>query len=295
MALDGLGTVVECARKETCAADGADAELALSCARALLSAYDIPEGVAIRVHQSIPRHAGLGSGTQMALAVGTAVSRLFHLNLSARDIALRLNRGVRSGIGIGAFEQGGFLLDGGRGERTGPPRILARHPFPAHWRIVLLLAGAGGAGLSGHPERAAFRALPEFPPGDAARLSRAALMGILPALLEEDLQQFALGIGELQRVVGDYFAPAQGGRFMHPQVRRALACAEQRGFRGVGQSSWGPTGFVLADSDAQARALARDLRAQLPELRILTLAAANHPHRFEERPDLSAGAPRSAP
>ena len=35
---------------------------------------------------------------------------------------------------------------------------------------------------------------------------------------------------------------------------------EKKGFMGVGQSSWGPTGFILADSDTSAHKLTKDIR-----------------------------------
>jgi len=72
----------------------------------ILKAYEVDETVLIDVHKKIPEHAGLGSGTQLALSVGVAVSKLFDLNLSLMDIGKVLDRGNRSGIGIGAFESG---------------------------------------------------------------------------------------------------------------------------------------------------------------------------------------------
>ena len=50
----------------------------------------------------------------MALAVGTAISKLYQLPLGLREIAALTERGARSGIGIGAFAQGGLIVDGGR-------------------------------------------------------------------------------------------------------------------------------------------------------------------------------------
>jgi predicted sugar kinase len=101
----------------------------------------------------------------------------------------------------------------------------------------------------------AFRQLPPFPREQAAHLCRLALMQILPAVAEARLEPFARGVAEVQRVVGDHFAPAQGGRFTSPAVREVLAWAEAQGFAGVGQSSWGPTGFILTASQAEAEAL----------------------------------------
>ena len=292
VALAELGVALSCRRAPDFSAAGPDAGEALQYVRRLLSAYDFPDAVRIEVRRAIPRHAGLGSGTQLALAAGTAAARLFGLSLEPRELALRLGRGARSGIGLGAFAHGGFLVDGGRSADGPPPPIIARHVFPAHWRIILLLVPSDAEGLSGRAEREAFRSLPEFPAAVAARLARTAMLQVLPALVEADLPAFARGVGELQRAVGGHFAPAQGGRFAHPAVRRALAHAEGRGFAGVGQSSWGPTGFVLTDSETQAHALARDLQRRAPELDIRVASAAGSGHRLRT---VAAAAPAAEP
>ena len=70
------------------------------------------------VKKLIPEHAGLGSGTQLALAVGTALCRLYNINAGNHVIATALDRGLRSGIGIATFNQGGFVVDGGLGPAT---------------------------------------------------------------------------------------------------------------------------------------------------------------------------------
>ena len=57
---------------------------------------------------------GLGSGTQLSLAVGMARSLLSDHPASLHQLANRLDRGNRSGIGIGAFQWGGFLVEIGR-------------------------------------------------------------------------------------------------------------------------------------------------------------------------------------
>ena len=48
-------------------------------------------------------------------------------------------RGARSGLGVALFERGGFMLDAGRGPATSLPPIVSHLPFPADWRVVLLL------------------------------------------------------------------------------------------------------------------------------------------------------------
>ena len=65
-----------------------------------------------------PAHAGLGSGTQLALAIGAALRELEGRELKRRVRSPRSRRTRRAlGIGIAAFEDGGFIIDGGRGHR----------------------------------------------------------------------------------------------------------------------------------------------------------------------------------
>lgn len=259
LTVDSLATRLRAERTAGVTADGPGAQRALRYARAYLDARGIEGGVDIRLSQAIPDHVGLGSGTQMALAVGTAIDRLYGGESDSASIARTLKRGTRSGIGIGAFEQGGFMLDCGRGEAEGVPPLAVRLPFPEPWR-ALLLFDTRGQGLHGAKEVAAFAELPEFPEQAAAHLCRLVMMQVLPGVLEARLPPVAGAIGEIQRVVGDHFAPAQGGRFTSPVVSAALEWTVEQGFSGVGQSSWGPTGFVLLEDAAQAQWLERALK-----------------------------------
>jgi predicted sugar kinase len=120
---------------------------------------------------------------------------------------------------------------------------------------VLLIFDPKNGGLHGSAEYEAFRVLPQFPERLAADLCRLMLMQALPALAEADLPRFGEAVTELQRRVGDYFSPVQGGRFSSPHVASALAWLEAAGIAGFGQSSWGPTGFAFAASPAEGEAL----------------------------------------
>ncbi len=213
--------------------------------------FGFAQPVQVRVTQAIPDHAGLGSGTQLALALGSLVARLHGQRPGTSTLARALDRGNRSGIGIGAFDQGGFLVDGGRGQDDTPPPVIARLPFPDEWRILLLMHPTY-QGLHGKAEVDAFRRLPVFPADAAARLCHLTLMRALPALAEARLDAFGSAITEIQATVGDHFAPAQGGRFSSPLVAAALERLGTLGAACRGQSSWGPTGFVVATNATQA-------------------------------------------
>jgi beta-RFAP synthase len=259
LTIDSLATRLHAERCDEVAARGPGAERAIRYAKAYLAAKGIQGGVDINLLQAIPDHVGLGSGTQMALAVGTAIERLYRGEDDSAAIAKTLNRGARSGIGIGAFEQGGFLLDCGRSEEKEVPPVAVRLPFPEAWRVLLLL-DTRGQGLHGKQEVTAFSELPQFPEQAAAHLCRLVMMQVLPGVLEGHLTPVSKAIGEIQQVVGDHFAPAQGGRFTSQIISAALQWAAERGHLGIGQSSWGPTGFILLEDESQARQLEHDLK-----------------------------------
>jgi predicted sugar kinase len=87
-------------------------------------------------------------------------------------------------------------------------------------------------------------------------------MKMLPAVAEEDIVNFGSAISEIQSCVGGYFAPAQGGSaFTSPDVEAVLTALDGAGAVGIGQSSWGPTGFAFAASEGEAARLARLARA----------------------------------
>jgi beta-ribofuranosylaminobenzene 5'-phosphate synthase len=234
---------------------GPSSERARQMAARLMDAMGLAGGCEIALEQAIPEHAGLGSGTQLALALGTAIAHCAGRFIDPRRIALIARRGARSGIGIGAFTLGGVILDGGRAEEEdAPPPIVSRLDFPQAWRVLLIFDPKNG-GLHGSAEYEAFRLLPKFPERLAADLCRLMLMQALPALAEADLPRFGEAVTELQRRVGDFFSPVQGGRFSSPHVASALAWLEAAGIAGFGQSSWGPTGFAFAASAAEGEAL----------------------------------------
>lgn len=286
LAIDAFPTRLQVRPAPTISATGPNADRAERSAQRVQQILGLPGGVHIALDAATPGHLGLGSGTQMCLAVGAAYARLYGIEPDTGELAQTLGRGARSGIGVGAFDQGGFLLDGGRGNATAAPPVIARMAFPESWRVVLLL-DRRGEGLHGAQELDAFRRLPPFSPERAAHLCRLALMQIMPALAEQDLEPFAGGIAELQRVVGDHFAPAQGGRFTSAAVAEGLTFAEREGFAGVGQSSWGPTGFVLTRCEDQAVDLVRRLRRRvgdLTPLRFMIVRGCNHGSLIDTSP-----------
>jgi len=252
LAISELKTAVTVRRALRNEAAGSDAERALRHTDVMQQHLGIGEALQVSVDATVPPHAGLGSGTSIALAVAAAVRTLHGRALDIASDAVRLGRGARSGLGIGLFRDGGLVVDGGRGPATRVAPIIARLPFPDQWRVLVLLDPTR-QGTHGHDEIEAFAALPEFPEAIAAHLCRLVVMKVLPALAEQDLAGFGAAIAELQQRLGDYFSPRQGGsRFTSPQVAACLDQLGREGAHGIGQSSWGPTGFAFAVSEIEA-------------------------------------------
>lgn len=268
LALENPETVINAFAADSFACDGPMSARVLEYASHFALGAHLTGAAHFEVHSAIPEHAGLGSGTQLGLAVGAALSRLYGLGSSVREIAALVGRGRRSGIGIGAFESGGLLVDGGRGSGTTVPPILARMAFPEDWRILLVFDHAA-QGVHGQVEISAFATLPEFPALQAAHIARLLLMQALPAVAERDLEGFGQAISEIQRLVGDHFAQAQGGgHYISPRVAQAMAWLETQGVCCLGQTSWGPTGFAVVQDETAALRLKGELEKVSQELRV---------------------------
>jgi beta-ribofuranosylaminobenzene 5'-phosphate synthase len=262
LALDDIGTRVHARAARSFSVSGEDAPRAQRHLAKLRRQLKLQQAVALTIEQTLQPHSGLGSGTQLALAVGTAAAKLNALEISPRRIADLLDRGNRSGIGLGAFEYGGFLVDGGRGALPGAPPLISRLHFPDEWRVILLF-DPNAQGLHGTNEARAFRELAPFPQEQAGELAHAVLLRALPAIAEKDLATFGAAINLIQQVIGDYFASAQGGRYISARVGEALTWMQGEGVQCAGQTSWGPTGFAIVASEEQAKELLKSAARRL--------------------------------
>jgi beta-RFAP synthase len=277
IALNEIVTRISLSKADKRQITGPSADRAGKCLTQLCKAFKVPDNLNIQVESAIPEHIGLGSGTQMALAVGSALNAFYGLGLSVRQIASVLDRGLRSGIGIGVFEQGGLVVDGGRGENTVTPPLLVRLEVPADWRFILVFDNRD-QGLHGAEELAAFAALQDFPRREAEKFCYMLMMQALPAVVENEIDQFGAVITELQQAVGNHFASAQGGIYASKDVAEAMAWLQARGAMAVGQTSWGPTGFCAVADPEVANDLLRQAQtgfARLTNLHFMVVSANN--------------------
>lgn len=205
--------------------------------------------ITIQFRDHIPRHCGLGSGTQLGMAVTEAIGRLHgETEFTAQQLASYSQRGHRSAIGLHGYLQGGFLVDAGHQSGEAIGQIACRFDFPEEWR-VLLVTPQDGAGYFGDAEIKSFAKLSSMSASRTGELCRLALTEILPALKHQDYRSFARALYEYGKVVGEFFAGTQHGVFSHPEMESLVDRLRDQGIVAAAQSSWGPTvALVLPDA-----------------------------------------------
>lgn len=255
---DDVDSVVVVAAADSRAVSDIDVDRVAGWLAAARAADDSLPGTRIEISQTIPRHSGLGSGTQLALAVARAVAGLAASGPESVELARRVGRGLRSGIGIHGFDHGGFLVDAGGRDETEVAELVARADVPETWRVVL--AGPESReGLSGAAEREAFDRCRQMPSEATKTLASLLLQQVLPGFNGADIQEAGEGLFLFGRLVGESFASVQGGCYADPQMASLAEWVRGEGIRGVGQTSWGPTIWMLCPDQDTADALAADV------------------------------------
>jgi beta-ribofuranosylaminobenzene 5'-phosphate synthase len=232
------------------------------------------DGAAVEVREALPRHVGLGSGTQLALATLAAVAHASDRAARVRERAPDLGRGGRSGVGVATFEDGGFVVDAGhpterftterpqRGEWR-VPAVAACHDVPADWRFVVALPDAE-PGRTGDGEDESMRAVVErAEPGVADEVSGIVVRRVLPAIADGDLRAFGAAVEAVGRLNGTWYTDEQGGVYRPPVGTIVDALGDSPAVAGAGQSSWGPATWGVTDEARadDAEAAARDALA----------------------------------
>lgn len=230
---------------------------------------ELKRAIQIDVSEEIPAHSGLGSGTQLSLALMEILLGLHQRQASAIELARLSGRGDRSTIGIHGYEQGGFLVDAGHRKGAALGELACRTDVPPNWRILLLIP-RDAEGLHGSVELNAFQQLGAMPDSISGRLSRLVLTEILPAVHQHQFEPFAAALYEYGQLVGEFFSATQGGRFASPLMRQLHDKLDDVAITGMAQSSWGPAVAMFAEHDASAAELRRWIESIIPasELRM---------------------------
>jgi len=234
--------------------------------------------LSITIVHAAPEHMGLGTGTQLSLAVARAVFlAAFGEMPPVVELARLTGRGARSGIGVHGFARGGFLVDEGKSSEGEVAPLATRFLFPEEWPIVLVLP-PWPPGLSGLEEHRAFQDTLAHDPVRAARLCSLVYLEILPALAGRRFRPFGEALHEFNRLAGEWFHGVQGGVYAGTQVAELIAYLSTLGPLGVAQSSWGPGVCAVCEHEEQADGIVRAVcrHTGFGADRVLVVRAANH-------------------
>jgi beta-RFAP synthase len=258
--IEGPGVKLSASRAAAWSAEGPLAERALAFARQFAEATpSLTYPCCLTISECAPEHRGLGTGTQLGLAVASALAWIAgEMNADNATLAQRIGRGARSALGIHGFSHGGFLVEAGQRSPNVLAPLVARVAFPDDWRIILALPPIA-PGLHGALEQHAFARLASPALNWTDALCRLVLLGMLPSLIERDFRGFSEAVYDFNARVGEVFASVQGGTYADPRIKAMVRFARSQGFWGVGQSSWGPAVFAIAEDAEQGEHLARQL------------------------------------
>ena len=235
-----------------------------------------PPPCEINVTRIAPAHCGLGSGTQLALAVAAGLNAFCQRPPeTARELALSVGRGLRSAVGTYGFVQGGLIVERGKLPTEAISPLDCRIELPAAWRFVLARPQVN-PGLSGPAEQAAFATVPAVPATITQRLGDLLRKQVIPAIMQTDFDNFAHSITEYGQQAGMCFAALQGGPYNGPRLTELIKVMQELGATGVGQSSWGPTLFALMRDQTAAEQFATRLQACEPDVQIDITAGSPH-------------------
>jgi len=234
----------------------------------------------IHIEDSYPTHVGLGSGTQAALAAGMATSELYNLHFDVVDVGRMVGRGGTSGIGIAAFEKGGFILDGGHrftdkmafspssASNADPASLLARHEFP-DWDLVLAIPDMKGA--SSRQEVDIFKKICPIPLNDVQALSHIILMKMMPAVVESDFEAFSNAVNRIQELG----FKKHEINLQRDEIKGLMKAMRDAGSAGVGMSSFGPTVYALTDTPKNVQTAAQEFLDQTIGGKVMITRAKN--------------------
>ena len=220
----------------------------------------LPEGKGIRINvqEVYPAHVGFGSGTQSSLAAAAAVNELYGLNKSVRELAVAVGRGGTSGIGVAAFENGGFIVDGGHRfkDKGGfmpsaacpapPGPVLFREDFP-EWDMVVAIPK--DKGMHDQEEIDTFKKFCPIPIEEVREISHVVLMQMVPAVIEKDIVSFGAAVNHVQTV---------------GFVKNIASFMRSRSY-GAGVSSFGPVVYSFVDNKSEGRRLQAEVQKMLNE------------------------------
>ena len=196
-----------------------------------------------------PAHCGLGSGTQLALALAESSVWWHDCSFTEEQIVMEVaGRGKRSAVGSHGYFHGGLIFEEAT-EDSELNVVRERIELPDSWRVAVLRPALSSAPVSGDLESRQFDRL--SPASETARdaLRKTVKNEMLPAAREGSFLDFTDAVHRYNRASGELFAEAQGGAYNGPHVTDLVNWLVKNGAHGVGQSSWGPGAFAWFETE----------------------------------------------
>ncbi|MUM64015.1 beta-ribofuranosylaminobenzene 5'-phosphate synthase [Acidianus infernus] len=207
------------------------------------------------IEEDYPAHVGLGHTTQYLLSITRyAFEKNFQRKTSV-ELAKLIKRGSTSGIGVYAFEYGGFIVDGGHSLKVKkealpsdfstapPPPLLLRVDFP--WYIYVNIPE--GRRIFGKEELTAFK---NAKLEGLDTLARVVLMEFIPSVIEKDLENV---LDALDRIQNLGFKKIEVS-LQTDKVRELMKKLKSKGFPS-GISSFGPAIYTFVNSRREGEEL----------------------------------------
>lgn len=216
------------------------------------------DGYHFKLREIFPAHSGLGSGTQVSLAVAKLILEMNDHDLSVPKMAEIVGRGGTSGIGTGSFEKGGFIVDGGHkslnkkgflpssASKASPPPIIARYEFPQDWKIIMAIPHVKSK-VFGDGEVNIFQKYCPIPLAEVEKLVHLIFMKMMPSVIERDLDIFGDAINSIQSIGFKKIELKLQNQF----IKELMENLRQAGAAGVGMSSFGPTVYAITDTNSK--------------------------------------------
>ncbi|MGI9470558.1 MAG: beta-ribofuranosylaminobenzene 5'-phosphate synthase [Rubripirellula sp.] len=221
----------------------------------------------VEVEQAAPSHFGLGSGTQISLAVSEGVCHFLRQECDRATLVRELaTRGRRSAVGAHGYFLGGLIYELGDSDADlNPTRKCVK--LPKEWTAIVMRPTEEQHMVSGENERDKFATLSAADSASARLLRQIVSEGIVAGAETQDFPLFADSVRRYNERSGQLFSQVQGGPYNGPGVTGVIDWLASEGVVGFGQSSWGPGVFAWCESKSEAMALKGRLP---PSIELLT-------------------------
>ena len=190
--------------------------------------------------ESPQKHIGLGSGTQLILSIEEAISKFYRFNQNINFF----KRSYRSGVGINSYKNGGFIVDSPKNNLL-TNEIIFKTNFPKEWKIILLF-DSKARGLHGSSESRFFSS--DTTISLRKKLSDLTLNEIIPSIIYKDFDIFARSLTKFQDLNSLFYSSIQKSNYLSHDIAKVIKKVSMNFNVAAGQSSWGPTSYMLIES-----------------------------------------------